>query len=423
MEHLEHIKWLGYLAIILVCGRVFANVFDRLRLSAVVGEIVAGVILLNCFNILPTEEVFVLSEIGVMLMMLVVGLETRLKQMLHVGKTALLAALFGVVVPFGATYLLTLAWGDAYGLDRMPTRLFLSAVMVATSIAVTARVFLDLKATQSRLSRTILAAAVIDDVLGLLTLTVVVAAIQAGGSHGGENATLLEQGLKVGLFLFVLIPLLGYALPRLLKGLQRVRGEGSTFVMVLSLVFGIAWVAEAAGLAAIVGVFLLGAILASTKIQEMLLKDLKPLYWFLSPVFFIYAGMQVEIDKLGSVIVFGIVLCLVAVVTKIAGGIFGSLAAGEGTKRGVAIGLGMVPRGEVGLIIATIGYTTMVNGDRVLGAELFAASALMCVVTILVVPAPLRIMTKRWPELLAGGKDDGEEAMETDDLAATHEIL
>ena len=381
--------WIYQLAIILLAARIAGEGFQRLRASPVIGEILAGVLLGGSFlGLIPDgPELHLFAEMGIIFMILLIGLETHVSQLRRIGKTAILVALIGVVVPFGVGYIL----GEALGYP-WKTSLFLGSILTATSVAVTVRTFMDLGMARSSVSQTILAAAIIDDILGLLILAVVLAF--AGTGEGGGLISKLE---KAGLFFFVILPLGWWLVPRVIALVRRMEGEGTTFTTILGITFLFAFLSHWAGLASLIGAFLIGLVFGQLPEAERISEEIKPLYYFLAPVFFVSIGVQVDLWEFSTAIVFALLLTLAAIITKVIGGQAGAYLGGLSRKKGLIIGVGMVPRGEVGLIVAGIGRQWHLIDDAV-----FSAAAFMCLLTILLPPLFIKLLIKLYPEELEG---------------------
>lgn len=368
------------LAIILIFARLVSELFVRMKLSPVLGEIMLGIFLGSAFLGLITKGEFwtVLSEISIIIMIFIVGLETNIKRLLHVGKTAAYVALFSVLVPLVAGF----GIGTLFNYDWRAS-LFMGGILVATSIAVTARVFMDLGQVRSKLSQTILASAIIDDVVGLLILTLILAVTV-------ESTDLMETLGREAEFLFIIIPIFWFTVPKFIIRIDRLEGEKAAFVVVLGLLFLCSFLAEWAGLATIIGAFVIGVIITRTPLSSIILEDTKPIYYFLAPIFFVFIGVNVNVSELTTSLFFVVSFSLVAILSKIVGGVLGGLFAGEGLRKGILFGVGMVPRGEVALIIALIGSKLNVIDDTI-----FAATAFMSFVTIVLSPLLLKHMVEK----------------------------
>jgi Kef-type K+ transport system membrane component KefB len=368
--------WIFELALILLAAKVGAELFGRLKQSPMLGEIVAGVLLgPSLFGLLhetPTLEIF--AEIGIIVMIFMLGLETKVAHLRAVGARAFAIAIAGIAVPFLGGWLL----GEAVGAPWR-TAVFFGAILTATSVAVTARTLMDMDLTRSRLAQTVLAAAVIDDVAGLLILAVVLT-LTGSGEGGGIALTLAREGI----YLLVVLPIFWFLIPPLTRWIRHIEGQGSLFAVILGLTFLFSYLAKVAGLASMVGAFLIGVIFGRTSESGSIQEQVEPIYHFMAPIFFVSIGVAIHADRLWSAIWFALALTLVACVTKIVGGALGGLATRMPLSAAAVVGIGMVPRGEVGLIVAGLGR----QGGLVDEAT-FSAAAFMCVVTIVVTPPML----------------------------------
>lgn len=369
------------LFVMLAAAKVMAELFERLRQPAVVGEILAGVLIGPSLLgwVAPTEITNTLAEIGVIFLLFTVGLETKPASIFRVGKRALLVAVLGVVTPFLAGWLLMKAWGGS-GIESM----FLGTAMVATSVGITARVLSSLGVLNSLTSRIILGAAVIDDILGLMILAVV-----SGLAIGPVNylSIITTALLAVGFTAFVVLvgaPVVKRMAPRI----ENLQGSQALFVSALLLCLGISVAAAFVGVAAIVGAFLAGMAFAEVAEERPTMhKQMSGVTEFLVPFFLVSIGMQLklEIFRDPSVIGFAILVTLVAVITKLVG--CGAGAWGLGWKQVGQVGMGMVPRGEVGIVVAQIGMAMAIISDSLYGVVL-----MMAVATTLIAPPFLRIL-------------------------------
>jgi len=376
-QQFSSMAWLLQLAIIVIGAR-FAGILSRkMGVSALFGEILFGIILGTIvvaqgwhFEIHLLEAI---AEIGIIFLIFIIGLETDVQQIISVGFKGLLVALFGVVLPFVAGYYITLS----FGYDNT-VALFVASTFTATSIAISARVFMDLNFVNHPISQTVLVAAVVDDILGFLVFTgVLILASQSGSDWR-------IQLIPAGSYLFVLLPILWVVIPHLYKLLDRF-GNESRFVLILGFLLVIGYLASASGLAPIVGAFFLGLALSRQRDPEIM-NSAMPIYLFLAPVFFVFMGFQVNVAALWEQLPLALLLIAIATLTKLVGG-FLAIVICKGTWReGLVCGIGMVPRGEVGLIIASIGKKMGVIDD-----SLFAAVTIMCIVTTLIVPLPLKM--------------------------------
>ncbi len=364
--------------IVLVAAKAAAEIAERIHIPAVVGEIVAGMIIgPSVLGLVGHSQVLAtLAELGVILLLLEVGMEMNLGDLRSVGRASAIVAIIGVVVP------MTTGFGiaEVFGYD-FNTALFLGAALAATSVGITARVFSDLRALATVEARTVLGAAVADDVLGLVILTVVVRIVTEGSVSLGAIITVV--GVAVAFLLFTTLAGQWLA-PKLFGSLgRRSRSSGTVVAIALAFTLAFAELAHAAKLAPIIGAFVAGLSLGSTDQAERIRRELRPVGHLFIPVFFLQIGIEIDIQQFANPSVLGIAaaLFLVAVAGKMvaSAGVMGS----AGDK--MLVGLGMVPRGEVGLIFATIGRQAGVLGD-----DLYASLLLVVLVTTIMTPPLLR---------------------------------
>jgi Kef-type K+ transport system membrane component KefB len=413
------------LVAILAAAKLGGELFERLGMPPVLGELVGGVILGNFVLIFPTWSFFeplrivpilapwasaidVLARLGVIILLFEVGLGSTVQGMAKVGASALMVAVLGVVAPFilgfFASWLfigklpdeLTAAASPSFSLNYI--HMFVGAVLCATSVGITARVFKDLGRIQTKEAQIILGAAVIDDVLGLVILAVV---------SGIVRSAELGQPLQISGILHLIaisILFLGGALavgslllPRLMKQLSRLRTSGVMLVSALAFAFAMSYLASAVGLAAIVGAFAAGLLLEEVHFQGFREKIsihqlISPVSTFLVPIFFVLMGIQVRLETFANPKVVGIAagLTLAAILGKQICG----LAIRDRNINRLSIGIGMIPRGEVGLIFAGIGRTLRVIDDAT-----FSAIVIMVIVTTLSTPPLLKWVLSRRQQL------------------------
>ncbi|HEX3246641.1 MAG TPA: cation:proton antiporter [Chloroflexota bacterium] len=389
---------LGDIFVMFLVAKVAGELFERIHQPPVIGELLAGVAIgpyalgwvgmpapamVDLFHgdaAEALESIYaVLAELGAIVLLFLVGLETRLSDILRVGVRAGLVAVLGVIAPFvlGAAFVLSLG-------DPPIEALFLGTAMVATSVGITARVLADLGQIQEREARIILGAAVIDDILGMMVLAVMSSLGTGGGLSLAELG--LITGQAVGFTVFV--ALAGrHAAQRWSIHLERLRIQNAPFVVAVLVMLGMAVLAAKISLAAIIGAFLAGMVFAELREQYELEKQVLPLYEFLVPLFFVITGTHVDwrlfLD--GSVLGIALAVTALAIVGKLLG--CGLGAWGLGARSVAIIGVGMVPRGEVGLIVANVGKSL-----GVIPEVLFSTVVVMSVLTTLVVPPVLMVL-------------------------------
>ncbi len=376
------VQTLFQLTIIIVCAKLMGEFFEFIKQPAVVGELLVGMVIgpyaLGWIH--PNEVVHIFSELAVIFLLFHVGLETRLSDMMKVGSKSLWVALLGVVLPFVAGY----AYLAALNHD-IKTALFLGTAMVATSVGITARVLGDLKFMKTRESRIILGAAVIDDVLGMIVLAII-----SGVSQGEFSSVNIIRITLVAIAFVVLVVVIGSWLVKIISPyFHRLKTRNMTVIIALVTCFGLAALAQVIGLAAIIGAFLAGMVFADTPEEHDLEKKIEPMVDFFVPVFFVMMGISVNIALFtnGSILLMALVVTLLAVVTKLIG--CGLAVVKEGLPTALVVGVGMMPRGEVGLIIASIGAQMKIFPD-----EIYAVIVFMCMATTLIMPPFMQMAVK-----------------------------
>lgn len=371
------------LFVVFVAAQIGAELARLIRLPGVVGEIAAGCVigpsLLNWVQ--ASEPLDVLAEIGVVLLLFSVGLETRLDEMKRVGRSAVLVGVLGVVVPF----LLGALWAHGSGYEWVQS-MFVAAAFVATSAGITASVLAELGALQREESRVILGAAVIDDILAMLLLGVVTA-LQSGESlQVGHLALVL--GEAVGFV--VVVAFVGTHVARQSTRWTALPIAGlSPLAVVLALCLGLAFLSTEFGLAAIIGAFLAGMIASETNQRHCLEDQTKPLLALMTPFFFVVTGTKVELAQLADWNTLGVLALItaIAIVSKLIGGFLGALSLGK--KSALIVGVGMIPRGEVGVVVASLGLAAGVFTSRI-----YALIVAMSLLTAMITPPFLALLLR-----------------------------
>ncbi|HEY2797159.1 MAG TPA: cation:proton antiporter [Thermoanaerobaculia bacterium] len=355
----------------LIGAKLLGGLAERLGQPSVLGELVAGIVLgPSVLGLVPLSEgVFLLAEIGIILLLFEVGLETDLSELVRVGAPALSVALVGMALPFAGGWAVT----RALGFENL-TAIFVGATLTATSIGITARVLSELGMLRTREGQIILGAAVADDVLGLVVLAIVSKVAESGTLEVG--AAVKSAALSIA-FLIAAVAI-GIPLARLLVGVVgNTRARGMLVASAVAFALLVAWAAKDAGSAPIIGAFAAGLALARTNRRNDVEEALRPIVDIFAPVFFVFVGAQADVGLLNPATAenrpaLWLGLALTAV------GILGKFAAGFcawGPVRRVFIGAGMVPRGEVGLIFASLGLATKALPERVFVALILAVFA------------------------------------------------
>ena len=393
-------------AAMLAVAKLSGELFERAGQPPVLGELLGGILVANLsligFNgaeFLKTNEIIgALAQLGVIILLFEVGLESNVAEMMEVGWSSLAVAVAGVIVPF------LLGWAVAAHFIPNGSQLehiFIGATLCATSVGITARVLKDLGQLSRHEARIILGAAVIDDVLGLLILAVIAGAIKA--VQNGTSLAVLDVALialKAVCFLIGSILVGHYLVPRVFHHAGRFQGNGVLLALSICFCFLLAWIASVVGLAPIVGAFAAGLVLDEAHFESFRSREelrleqlLAPVSSLLVPLFFVLMGLRVDLRAFGraDLILFAAALTGAAIIGKQVC----SLAALEKNINRVAIGFGMIPRGEVGLILAGMGATlTLPNlqgvNEPVVGRTTFGAIVLMVITTTLITPPLLK---------------------------------
>jgi Kef-type K+ transport system membrane component KefB len=403
------------LALILVAAKLGGDLATRLGQPSVLGELLFGVLLGNLplagfdgFEGIkhdPAIEMF--GRLGVLVLLFEVGLESTVGQMLKVGVSSFAVATLGVAAPFA------LGWGvSAWLLPDASVYLhaFMGATLCATSVGITARVFKDLDRSQSNEARVILGAAVIDDVMGLVILSAVTGVILAADQGRAFSAGTIGWPLvKAVVFLGGSLTLGVVLSPRIFSFASKLRARGVLLAAGLAFCFLLSWLANAIELAPIVGAFAAGLILERVHYRDFtdrgehpLEELIEPISSFLVPVFFVLMGMRTDLKSFGQPGVLGLAAALT--VAAVIGKQVCSLGViGKGVDR-LTVGLGMIPRGEVGLIFANIGLSLTVRGERIVDPATFSAIVVMVIVTTIVTPPALKWSLARSFRRRGGGR-------------------
>lgn len=371
------------LFILFAAARAAGELFESLRQPAVIGELLAGVIVgphvLGFVGVEGEEVLEVVAELGVIILLFTVGLETTVGQLRRVGRSAFLVGVLGVVLPLVTGTALVLGFGRG-----REEALFVAAAMVATSVGITARVLRDLRAVTSPPARVVLAAAVVDDILAVIVLSVV------AGLAADDLSSVDLIGSVAGVAVFLVAVL--WAGPPLLRRLSALAHTPlvprSPFVFAVLVTLGLAALSGTLGLATIIGAFVAGVIFEFSR--EEIATQIEPVGEFLIPFFFAVTGSRLDPAIFADAEVLGAAAAVsaVAILTKLLAGRVG--AASLGRLSAWTVGVGMVPRGEVGFIVASLGL-----GLGVISSEMFGVVLAMTVVTTLATPPVLSVLTRR----------------------------
>jgi len=376
----EHADILFGLFIIIAAAKVMAEIFERLKQPAVVGEILAGVVIGPSILgwVRPNDLIAVVAEVGVIFLLFMVGLETKPQDIFRVGKKAVMVGVLGVIFPFIAGYVIASFWGGSF-VESM----FIGAAMVATSVGITARVLGSMGLLDRETSRIILGAAVIDDILGLIILSVV-----SGLGEGGISGIAVLKTAGLAIAFTAIVGLAGSrVMTRLKPKIQALYVSKPFFNIGLILCFGLSVASLYFGVAAIIGAFLAGMAMAeATEDNHKMHQLTSGVTEFLVPFFLVSIGMQLNLAVFrdASVVALALVITLLAVITKFIGGGLG--AWGMSRREMAQVGVGMIPRGEVGIVVAQIGL-----GLAAISEQFFASVLFMAVATTLIAPPLIKV--------------------------------
>ncbi|MGQ0814727.1 MAG: cation:proton antiporter [Gemmatimonadota bacterium] len=392
------------LAAITVAAKASGHLARRFGQPPVLGELLAGVILgASALNIIPAggglhEVIALLAEIGVILLLFEIGLETDLKEMFSVGPAATIVASVGIVLPFALGFLLWYLWQPdlaqgTNGSSVTMVAIFIGATLTATSVGITSRVLTDMGQMGTAEARIVLGAAIVDDVLGLVILAIV------SGLVAGASLSLFGIALKFAIavgFLIGAIVIGRFIMPRVFGYIEQMDVRGILVVAAFAFALALSALASMAGSAMIIGAFAAGVVLSSTNQFDYIADRMKPLVDVFTPIFFLYVGSAVDLSLLNpfaatfdaDILMVAGVVSIVAIVGKVLAGY--SVGWGKQQLNHLAIGVGMIPRGEVGLIFAHLGLDS-----GVIGREVFNAVVLIVMVTTFIAPPLLKKIFSR----------------------------
>jgi Kef-type K+ transport system membrane component KefB len=375
--------FLFQLFLIFVWAKLFGEVFERLHLPAVLGEILAGVVIgpYGAQLVVPSDSIYAVAGIGAIFLLFSVGLETQPKDLIGVGRISLYVALAGITVPFvcGFAYMLAAR-------HQPQEAIFVAVAMVATSVGITARVLGDMNLLHTRPARIILGAAVFDDILGMILLGVVVGLVSTTGTAWLQ---LLVTALEAAAFAVVMLFYAPRVVRRMEPGLERMSTRNAPLVIALAICLGLSYAAEKIGMAAIIGAFFAGLAFAEYSPRWNLRPRVFAINEFLAPFFFFSMGARMNVGVLDRrLVVSAVIISVLAFLSKLLG--CGLPVLRLGWKTAAKVGMGMVPRGEVGLIVALAGLQM-----KVISEPAYVLVILMTSATTLVAPPLLKWQFRR----------------------------
>ncbi len=365
---------------IFVWAKVFAEIFEQLSLPAVLGEILAGVILGPYATglVAPTETVSSIAEIGAIFLLFTVGLETRPQELIRVGRQSIRVAMAGVALPF----VLGFAYMKLRG-EVTHEAIFVAAAMVATSVGITARVMSDLHVLGTRVAKIVLGAAVFDDILGMIMLAVVAGLVTGGRIRWWHLGVLSTEAIGFAVFMIYYGPRL---VGRIRPGVERMSTHDAPLILALAICLGLSVAATKIGMAAIIGAFFAGLVFADYSPEWNLQPRAHAINEFLAPFFFFVMGARLNIRVFNKgVIVAAIVVSVLAILSKVVG--CGLPVIRDGWLSFLRVGVGMTPRGEVALIVALIGLQM-----NMISQSAYAIVIFMTATTTMLAPPLLRLL-------------------------------
>lgn len=381
-EGKSFMEFILYLVLILFFTKIAGDLSVRLGQPSVLGKLVVGIILGPAVLgwVESNEFIHYLSEIGVILLMFIAGLETDLEQLRKNWKSAFSVAIGGIILPFIGGYGVAALFGLNHNFS-----LFMGVLFSATSVSISVQVLKDMNRLNSREGTTILGAAVVDDVLVVILLAIMMSFLGTGEE--------ISLGLIIGkkLIFFIMIIAIGWlVVPKFMSLLSNLKVTEAVMTMALILCFSFAYFAEIMGMAGIIGAFAAGIAISQTSFRQAVETKIEPIaYSIFVPVFFVSIGLNVSFKGIGEQIIFVIALTAVAIVTKLMGGALGARLTGFNNRSSWAIGSGMISRGEVALIIASTGLQV-----GLLMPDYFTSVVLAVIATTLIAPPMLKLFFK-----------------------------
>ena len=389
---MESYSFLLFLAIIMISTKILGLFTRKIHMPAVVGALVAGVILgpscLNLITLTGDTGVFLeqMAEIGVILLMFNAGLETDLSELKKNGVASFVTALIGVIVPLIGGFLgyAFFFHTDFSDYDEVLKAVFVGVVLTATSVSITVETLREMGKLKGKVGTTILGAAVIDDIIGIIVLTIVT-------SLKDTSVSPITVVLKIVLY-FVFIAVLIFVLTKLKVFVEEQDEKRRTAIICVALCFILSYISEEYfGIADIIGAYFAGLMLCTMKVGPYVARRCEiPSYLIFSPVFFASVGLKVTLGGMdASIWIFAIILLVIAILSKVVGCGLGAKICGCTGKEAFQVGIGMISRGEVALIVAQKGYASGMLDD-----VLFAPIVLVVIVTTLITPILLKLVMK-----------------------------
>lgn len=382
--------FLGILVLILITTTIVGHYSSRIGIPAVIGQLLVGIILgpaiLNWVK--PTEFIHIFSEMGVIILMFIAGIESDLQLLKKYLKPSFLVAILGVIVPVAMTYAVSLLFN--LGIKES---LFISVIFAATSVSISVAVLKELNVLNGKAGATILGAAVVDDILAVIILSVMVSLMGDGVESSGSN--LLITFTEQILFFIAIYFVVKFLAPYMAKIGEKLFIPVGPTIMAMILCFGMAYLADLIGLSSVVGAFFAGIAISQTRVLEEVDHSIEPIgYAIFIPVFFVSIGLNMTLSGIENDFWFIVVLTLVAIISKLFGAGLGAHLSHFTFAESYMVGAGMVSRGEMALIIAQIGYQS-----KLISPDYYSAIISAIILTTLLAPFLLKHAAKMSPQI------------------------
>ncbi|WP_125588095.1 cation:proton antiporter [Companilactobacillus jidongensis] len=382
--------FLGILVLILITTTIVGHYSSRIGVPAVIGQLLVGIILgpaiLNWVR--PTEFIHVFSEMGVIILMFIAGIESDMKLLKKYLKPSFLVAILGVIVPVALTY----GVGMMFHMNAIES-LFLSVIFAATSVSISVAVLKELNVLNGKAGATILGAAVVDDILAVVILSVMVSLLGGGKTSSGGPSLLITFAEQIIYFVAIYF-VVKFVAPYMAKIGEKLFIPVGPTIMAMILCFGMAYIADSIGLSSVVGAFFAGIAISQTQVREEVDRSIEPIgYAIFIPVFFVSIGLNMTLNGIEHDLWFIVVLTIVAIISKLLGAGLGARISKFNMNESYMVGAGMVSRGEMALIIAQIGYQS-----KLISSDYYSAIIAAVILTTLIAPFLLKHAAKTSPQ-------------------------
>lgn len=382
--------FLGILVLILITTTIVGHYSSRIGVPAVIGQLLVGIILgpaiLNWVK--PTEFIHVFSEMGVIILMFIAGIESDMQLLKKYLKPSFLVAILGVIVPVVLTY----GVGTMFHMNATES-LFLSVIFAATSVSISVAVLKELDVLNGKAGATILGAAVVDDILAVIILSVMVSLLGGGKTSSGGPSLLITFAEQIIYFVAIYF-VVKFVAPYMAKIGEKLFIPVGPTIMAMILCFGMAYIADLIGLSSVVGAFFAGIAISQTKVRDEVDRSIEPIgYAIFIPVFFVSIGLNMTLNGIEHDLWFIVVLTIVAIISKLFGAGLGARVSKFSMNESYMVGAGMVSRGEMALIIAQIGYQS-----KLISSDYYSAIIAAVILTTLIAPFLLKHAAKSAPQ-------------------------